>query len=217
MIYKEIDTVENPDYRLDFLTVYYSIIKKWKLQLMDFLQRLMFVVNGRCKGRRICKGVDEIAKQKSVLLCALVALSVSLVGCRSESNGTHNDLGNYVQSVITYINEYTPESLTRDEISVCTPNQIVQVYYNSIMRGDNVTYQNIHAYPVEPLDATYTLSNLTTYLCEGNDDFKVFIISFDILDNQGTLFQNVSKATFRCELIRKQDCWLIDCIQLINP
>ncbi|HBI55596.1 MAG TPA: hypothetical protein DDY38_02035 [Firmicutes bacterium] len=160
-----------------------------------------------------------IAFARKIVVFALLMLFVFIIGCNNDSKEKELDSGYSVQSVINYVNDYSPNSLSKDAIKVCTPNQVLQVYYHSLILGDDITYQNIHSHPVETLDVSYLLGNLVTYLIEedAEDRFKVFLVSFDLHDNRGTLFpRDLPKVTMRCKLVRDQDCWQIDCIELVN-
>jgi len=144
---------------------------------------------------------------------------LSLIGCTKDSKSNVSDSTLHAQSVIDYINGYTPDSLTNEALLACTPNQIIQVYYQSLIRGDNVTYRQIHSNPVDTLDMCYSLSNLKTQLTQEDKQSKTrtYLVSFNLDDNKGNLFPiTLEKVSMQCKLVFEQNCWQIESIEVLN-
>lgn len=145
-----------------------------------------------------------------MLILLLVIISI---GCNNiEEKEGDNGL------VIDYLNGYNQASLSLADLSPCTPGQIIQIYYQSIILGDNDTYQSIHVHATDNLQCSYKLSNFVAQIEEDIfNSVRIYILSFNIEEHTGELFPVEQELiTLRCKLIRISNCWQIEWTEIIN-
>ncbi|MDD4079640.1 MAG: hypothetical protein PHI24_13130 [Desulfitobacteriaceae bacterium] len=147
-----------------------------------------------------------------------VVFLVFLIACNNGGSDKATETVCDVQAVIDYLNGFATDSLTKENIKACTPNQVIQIYCRSLIMGDNVTYQNLHLHPVKKLDNYYGITDFTTSLdSESGEGIKTFRIAFDLESNSGELFPKDSKRiSLLCRLVFKSSCWQIENIEYLN-
>jgi len=136
-------------------------------------------------------------------LCLLVSAGCSISSVKA---------GPQFSSITEYLSGYAAEfSLREDDLRLCTPNQIIQIYCQALRYGDDSTFKVIQKNVDRELRSQYVIDNVIVKLVlSTSSDRRVFVVSLDIINNDGELFPTgKNQLSLEFTLVRDKHAWMI--------
>lgn len=141
-------------------------------------------------------------------MCLLVSAGCSVSGVKA---------GPQVNSVIEYVNGYAEFSLQENDLRLCTPNQIIQIYCQALRYGDDSTFRLIQKNSDRKLRTQYVIDDVMVMLVQSTaSDQQILMVSFDIANNDGELFPiRQSQLSLEFTFVRDKHSWVVHKIKPI--